>query len=57
MLREAGKRDQLLLTNFLELYAEKMPRTMLRYAIEKFPENERKAFLAIKPQKKETTKS
>jgi 3-methyladenine DNA glycosylase AlkD len=57
MLREAGERDQLLLSNFLELYASKIPRTMLRYAIEKFPENERKAFLAIKLQKKESTKS
>lgn len=51
MLREAGKEDQNLLTNFLKLYAHNMPRTMLRYAIEKYPEQERKPFLAIKQQR------
>ncbi len=52
MLREAGERNQFLLTNFLELYAHRIPRTMLSYAIEKFPEHERKDFLAIKQNKK-----
>jgi 3-methyladenine DNA glycosylase AlkD len=46
MLREVGKRDKDLLTDFLVKYKSQMPRTMLRYAIEKYSENQRKAFLA-----------
>lgn len=45
MLREAGKRDQKRLTAFLNKHSKVMPRTMLRYAIERYPEKERKAFL------------
>lgn len=45
MLREAGKRDEKRLKEFLEKNKTKMPRTMLRYSIEKFSENERKYFL------------
>ena len=45
MLREMGKRDKDLLVQFLEKYCRAMPRTMLRYAIEKFPEEERKEFM------------
>ncbi len=45
MLREIGKRDKDLLVQFLEKYCKVMPRTMLRYAIEKFPEEERKEFM------------
>jgi len=45
MLREVGKRDQPQLEAFLEEYATVMPRTMLRYAIERFPEEERKGWL------------
>lgn len=45
MLREVGKRDEDLLVQFLEKHAKTMPRTMLRYAIEKFPEEERKEFM------------
>ena len=35
MLREVGKRDELLLINFLNSHSRKMPRTMLRYAVER----------------------
>ena len=45
MLREVGKRDETVLVQFLEQYATKMPRTMLRYAIEKFSVDRRKAYL------------
>ncbi|RGN51255.1 MULTISPECIES: DNA alkylation repair protein [unclassified Bacteroides] len=45
MLREAGKRNKDLLVAFLEKYCLAMPRTMLRYAIEKFPEEERKYYM------------
>jgi 3-methyladenine DNA glycosylase AlkD len=45
MLREAGKRDVMLLRRFLVEHSHEMPRTMLRYAIEKLPERERKQWL------------
>jgi 3-methyladenine DNA glycosylase AlkD len=45
MLREVGKRDQPLLEAFLDHYATIMPRTALRYAIERLPEDERRAYL------------
>jgi 3-methyladenine DNA glycosylase AlkD len=45
MLREVGDRDPQLLRQFLDGFAPAMPRTMLRYSIEKFPEPERKAYL------------
>lgn len=53
-LREVGKRDMKALTEFLNQKKSKtplccrMPRTMLRYAIEKFPESERQRYLKMK---------
>ncbi|MDA8405108.1 MAG: DNA alkylation repair protein, partial [Desulfobacteraceae bacterium] len=45
MLRETGKRDQAALEAFLAPRYQKMPRTMLRYAIERFEENKRRRYL------------
>jgi len=45
LLREAGKRDEQRLKNWLSTHYQSMPRTMLRYAIEKFSEEERALFL------------
>ena len=48
MLREMGKRVSMdLLRDFLRQHAHEMPRTMLRYAIEKMPEKERKEWMSI----------
>lgn len=46
MLRELGKTQPGQLREFLELHVKQMPRTMLRYAIEKFPEAERQLWLS-----------
>jgi len=46
MLREAGKRDLATLVSFLDEHGRKMPRTMLRYAIERLPEPQRQAYLS-----------
>lgn len=48
MLREIGKRDGQILKSFLKSFSHKMPRTMLRYAIEKFSPEERKIYMAKK---------
>lgn len=45
MLREVGKKDETVLKKFLRDNYSKLPRTTLRYAIEKFPEKERKEWL------------
>ena len=49
MLREMGKNHIDLLRDFLRQHVSEMPRTMLRYAIEKLPEVERKSWLASYP--------
>lgn len=46
MLREVGNRSPKAERAWLETRYPRMPRTMLRYAIEKFPEAERRAYLA-----------
>ena len=45
MLREVGKRNQVLMEKFLLAHYDHLPRTTLRYAIEKLPENRRRDFL------------
>lgn len=46
MLREVGKRNERVLVEYLQDCYQTMPRTMLRYAIEKFDESRRKEYLA-----------
>lgn len=48
MLRAAGDADRQKLSNFLETYAATMPRTMLRYAIEHFDQEQREVYLNLK---------
>lgn len=48
MLREIGKRDETELLNFLDQHVLRMPRTMLRYAIERLPEQTRQYYLRQK---------
>jgi len=44
-LQEIGKRDLEVEENFLKVHYKKMPRTMLRYAIERIDEGKRKKYL------------
>jgi len=54
MLREVGKRDSNALRGYLRTRASRMPRTALRYAIERFPPAERRRWLLVKPTNKRT---
>lgn len=46
MLREVGKRDEEQLRGFLDRHADRMPRTMLRYSLERLPRADREAYMA-----------
>lgn len=48
MLREIGKRDEPTLRSFLDRHAAQMPRTMLRYAIERLPTGSRSRYLKLR---------
>jgi 3-methyladenine DNA glycosylase AlkD len=48
MLRELGKRERAQLVTFLDTHAHAMPRTMLRYAIEHFPPDQRQHYLCVR---------
>ena len=47
-IREAGKKDELALVEFLDAHASSMPRVMLRYAVEKLDKKTRDAYLKSK---------
>ena len=47
LLREVWKKDEKVLKDFLDKYATNMPRTILRYTIEKLSEDDRKYYLNI----------
>lgn len=45
MLREVGKRNEKVLTDFLDKYAKQMPRTMLRYSLERLTPEQRRNYM------------
>ena len=47
MLREMGKQDEKELIKFLDKYTTKMPRTSLRYSLERLPEKKRKYYMKL----------
>jgi 3-methyladenine DNA glycosylase AlkD len=51
MLREVGKRDRGKLESFLDEHAHEMPRTMLRYAIERLPSRDKSRFMAARAER------
>jgi len=53
MLREIGEENETVLIQFLEKYASDMPRTMLRYSIEKLAPKEKEKYMTMKSKKKE----
>jgi 3-methyladenine DNA glycosylase AlkD len=48
MLREVGKRDRAPLEAFLDAHAHEMPRTMLRYSLERLPDADRRRYMAAR---------
>jgi 3-methyladenine DNA glycosylase AlkD len=50
MLREVGKKSEKTLITFLNKHASRMPRTMLRYALERLPKESQKKYLGVKKQ-------
>lgn len=47
VLREVGKRDEAVLTRFLDAHSPEMPRTMLRYAVERLSSEQRQRYLQM----------
>ena len=47
-IREAGKKDPQQLLKFLDTFAATMPRTMLRYAVERLSKNQREYYMDMK---------